>query len=948
MNNICIFSFIIVQTLLTLINSNIFNISQLNTNSSHEENKFNNYFNKKMMKNSFLFGNEDEVLRPFRKLDENEDNLDEYYDIYKKELEYILSKSEVRKECKNTLEQLLLGKNYSNPIIGKKISNFNIKKLLDDSSKHKNDLGTYDQCIFKTYKLNRTYMEEVKFESVYVVFILDESNTTYKNTDKLLYHKNSTNVEDIYYVRAFCLPQIDDNCSNMDYYQFMSEINKDLGDMLGIKENNNTSNDINPFFIRKNATYDTKRIFTFLKSIPIIIFLINFIIIVFREPIINIFKKYYESKNTVNNNELKEELTSKTPINNGDNTEAKEAVDDEEDEDEDEDEGNNKNKKESKKSNTTLPKWLLIYNKCFNFSENFKELFNFSLNSTNINNDSGLSYIRGLKSSSLLLLIFGLTYLTLMNSLSKIVWKTFFFSFLENYIFYGLFFIGLRYSPRVIFSCSGYTLAYKYLCYINKNFTFLSIFKFIFYQIHKYLFLFFFLVFERYALYQFYNYLTFSDSPMWKYLYINILSRPDDAKFYLSFFSQSTIFVTEKSMSTYDQTLIDYFWLPYNEIFFFVIGLIIISIGYKFKLRIDIFLIILILLLYGSKIVFTYIQKSREGGDYYATLYYYLYDYGKFMINPLFNLPSYLIGMYFGLINYSVQKGITSLNILDLSQDFKNQEFDLKNITSDDKKNEADDEEDDDDIDNNNHQGVTNNNKDDNGNDEKNNYRTEIKEMPFLIPGVNISNYLRKHRVRLLSFIIIVFMILIYSIHFIVLKITIGNEYNKIIDGQLYEDSPNDEPFNRIRQLLTLEDYITNTFINIIFRIDIEIIVFLSQALLFIFYFKGQNFVNDFYCHIFWAMLNKSYFSYILFANPTILFIFYQTESKIILNLYNLLLYSLISGSFIFLLATISYIFIELPYKRLIHYICSSKNRLELEIENKEKEKDDNSDDEDD
>ena len=220
--------------------------------------------------------------------------------------------------------------------------------------------------------------------------------------------------------------------------------------------------------------------------------------------------------------------------------------------------------------------------------------------------------------------------------------------------------------------------------------------------------------------------------------------------------------------------------------------------------------------------------------------------------------------------------------------------------------------------------------------------------MPFLIPGVNISNYLRKHRVRLLSFIIIVFMILIYSIHFIVLKITIGNEYNKIIDGQLYEDSPNDEPFNRIRQLLTLEDYITNTFINIIFRIDIEIIVFLSQALLFIFYFKGQNFVNDFYCHIFWAMLNKSYFSYILFANPTFLFIFYQTESKIILNLYNLLLYSLISGSFIFLLATISYIFIELPYKRLIHYICSSKNRLELEIENKEKEKDDNSDDEDD
>ena len=28
------------------------------------------------------------------------------------------------------------------------------------------------------------------------------------------------------------------------------------------------------------------------------------------------------------------------------------------------------------------------------------------------------------------------------------------------------------------------------------------------------------------------------------------------------------------------------------------------------------------------------------------------------MLNPCFNLPSYLIGMYFGLINYSIQKGI--------------------------------------------------------------------------------------------------------------------------------------------------------------------------------------------------------------------------------------------------------------------------------------------------
>ena len=37
------------------------------------------------------------------------------------------------------------------------------------------------------------------------------------------------------------------------------------------------------------------------------------------------------------------------------------------------------------------------------------------------------------------------------------------------------------------------------------------------------------------------------------------------------------------------------------------------------------------------------------------------------MHNPIFNLPSFLIGMFFGLINYSIQKGI-NLNTSDSYQ----------------------------------------------------------------------------------------------------------------------------------------------------------------------------------------------------------------------------------------------------------------------------------------
>ena len=46
---------------------------------------------------------------------------------------------------------------------------------------------------------------------------------------------------------------------------------------------------------------------------------------------------------------------------------------------------------------------------------------------------------------------------------------------------------------------------------------------------------------------------------------------------------------------------------------------------------------------------------------YLTTIDYYLVDYGLSLTNPIFNLNFFLIGMYFGLINYSIQNGITEL-----------------------------------------------------------------------------------------------------------------------------------------------------------------------------------------------------------------------------------------------------------------------------------------------
>jgi hypothetical protein len=346
--------------------------------------------------------------------------------------------------------------------------------------------------------------------------------------------------------------------------------------------------------------------------------------------------------------------------------------------------------------------------------------------------------------------------------------------------------------------------------------------------------------------------------------------------------------------------------------------------------------------------LFTYLTKTDKGEKYFPTLYYYLFDYGKYMTTPQFNFPSYLIGMYFGFINYCVQKGIISITVSDFfnnttkstTNKINEEEMDLSinNNANKSLDEEEEDEEDDDDKDNN---KIIKQKFDTN---DKSNYRNEIIEMPFLIAGVKISNWLRNHRVRLLRVIMLILVFFALIIHFIVLKIKISDNIDEANEKRLRGDQTQ---CSKINSLLTLTDYITDDLINFIFRIDIEIIVFLYHSLSFICYFKGKNFINNFFCHIFWAMFNKSYFSYILVANPIILFIFYQSETKILLNLYNLVLYSLINGIVIFLSASFLYIFFELPYKKLIRFICSNDS-YNNELEENEKEEETKSEDEDD
>ena len=85
-----------------------------------------------------------------------------------------------------------------------------------------------------------------------------------------------------------------------------------------------------------------------------------------------------------------------------------------------------------------------------------------------LNNVNGLTYIKGLLGISMILYIFGQTFIALFNLPFKNFTLSEFNSSLRNPL-YVIPLIGLRYSPRVILSCSGYTLMYKFLCFIEKE-----------------------------------------------------------------------------------------------------------------------------------------------------------------------------------------------------------------------------------------------------------------------------------------------------------------------------------------------------------------------------------------------------------------------------------------------------------------------------------------------
>ena len=832
------------------------------------------------------------------------------FEIIRNEIESInISKSNISQPCKNIINKYVLGhydpKNYSN--ISYLLSNYNLIKILDDTSKNRNFIGTFHQCMYKTYKLkedlmkiDERYIMKDKTLFTYIILSIDQT----KNEDSNAYNITIAEIEFKRFLIGLCMPQgydLDNEyCEFEDYKNLILYINNELDDILKINKSKITGFTlrINPHESEKDSDFQI-----ILSMLPFIFFAFQACFVFFRFIYIQIKKNCKNNKIDKIKNEPAEEFADERI---SDIRESTPMI--------------MKNIPQKKNN------FIKEIGNCFDLLENALEMFDFAINSTKYNNDSGLNIIRGIYGISLIFILFGFTFVALYNSPLKVYSPNQLIDFLmDNYVVSSILIISIRYSPRIILSCSGYILVYKYLSYLdekirkNKENIFKASLKFISYQIHKIILFFILLLFERYSAYYLFYMFNTTVEPMFSYLKVNILQQPDILQF-LSYFTIFRAFIPSKEQEYSEgNNLLDYFWMPFNEIIFFLIGVLIISVGFKNKWRFDIFILCLIPSIFITKVVISYLifYKNFTLEENYSTMFYVFYNYGRFMINPFFNLPYYLIGMYFGLINYAVQKGIISLYAISKINLYKSKK-DLNNIITN--KNEEDEIETNSDLEN-----TFSNDGCEEKDFQNKEYREELINMPFLILPIKFFLW-HKQQNKIYLYIIFLILILLFFIFTFIIHIQyIINSTNE------YEDE-------------ALNNALKNDFVNFIYRIDIEFVVLFVHWGLFYIIMKANSIATEFLGNIFWIILSRPYFSYILVINTFILFMFYHDETLIEMNTIYIFMYSIIAGAGTFIFTSFFYIFFELPYKRMIKVIY--KRFSEKNEENETKEENDIFDDE--
>lgn len=386
-----------------------------------------------------------------------------------------------------------------------------------------------------------------------------------------------------------------------------------------------------------------------------------------------------------------------------------------------------------------------------------------------------------------------------------------------------------------------------------------SLFVFIFRQFYKYfLFISIFLIF-RFSYYDIVS--KISENPMWEFIKLSFINKIKYKQIlaiiflYLPFYHEGNKNIVSD---------------PYNiiilEISLFIIFSLILFIVYKTNIRFDILLIVMAFLGIFIKLLFYYvILRSKDSifdELFYPSKGFTNSDWKFFYSNIFYYIPCISIGLFFGLVNYAIQKSAKSIN--------------------------------------------------------------QFRDKIYLSIPINFLNLLRK-KPKIYSF--------LFSFIFIILFIWCGVSYNILFLSKegLYEDS-------------LAKKFYENELINIYYSVDVDIVVFSIFLTVIPYNLIGENYFISFLRHEYWNILSKPYYSYMLILQLSGNNILYRMNTNVELNIYCLLFFSIINFIFGIIIGALIYTFFEVPLKKLNKFILSKKeeNINEEDNEDKEANNDDN------
>ena len=771
-------------------------------------------------------------------------------------------KSSISFKCQKTLDRtfFILQKNYTeNEELY--LAYYYYSKLIFDSSTNVNDLSSYSNCMERNHQYNFTNSTRKPIKPIYITVFVDFR-------EQLLEYFRTGNRTTTYLV-GICFIN---NCNDDDHKIILNKIMNKIG---LIKEEQYIN--LKVYSLNKED-YDPEWLKVFVRFLPLHIITIHLFIVLFHKYINYLFKKI-RSIFCETNKKRKIIPRIYNKIDDADISPATSFT-----------KSGSSSKSNKLKPHQTFRNYIKVL---FNIENNFNFLIKID-DKNEIHNDSSLSYMNGIKGISMITIIFGFVYINLYNSPITKQTADNYYNNMTNPLFF-IFYFGIKYAPKLLLCSSGFSLFYKFMCFLDDKFesekvikkiqeeemkkdSYTSIlnntedkikelansksssfysssseksikikdklklsskyyFLFIAYQFHKYILYLLILFFILFSLFDF-GLLFIDLGPMWNFFNQNAI---ESSKKLTSILPSLFCFQGYFLNSLEKDSILNYFYLVYQEVIYFIISTLIIFLGYKYHLRIDRFIIGIMIILWLSRLIYYFFNDDLNVKEYFS-----FYGYFLFYNSLIYNYIYYLLGIYFGCLNYVIQKRY-------------------------------------------------------------NYYECDKNHKTYLLGFTRLLKIIKKKTKLLYYTLGIIFIIIIIVFTF--------DQYLLFKYNDISNDYDDDYRIH-IPQLLSF--YNDDKFISIIMCLDTDIVVLLVNLMALFFYLKGENFVYDFLKLNFWGIFNKIYFSFILLINPVILYVFYITESRINFNMQNCFLYSFACGILLFSLVILVYAIFELPYKKTI------------------------------